>query len=89
MDFLDQIGNLLGLGVGASGGGYAFFQSKANKEMIKEVHRDVESIEMNVNSLSVLLARDYITREETSARFDKIHEKLDQILYVVANKVDI
>lgn len=88
MDFLDQIANLLGLGAGATGGGYAFFQAKSNKEMIKSVHSDVESIERGMNALSVLIARDYITREETNGRFDKIHEKLDRILDKLESKAD-
>ena len=88
IDSLNELLNLFGLGAGAGGGGYAFWQSKANRMAISKQDVKIEKIDDSVDTLALLVARDYVTKSELNSKLDKMQVSLDRIIDKLESKAD-
>lgn len=82
--FIDSLMGLMGLGGGAAGGGYAFFQSKANKESVKEIKQEIGKMEEQLTNHQIKVAEQYVT----NSHFNEGVTDLKSYLIRIEEKID-
>lgn len=79
--------DLINWAVGIVGAMFGFF-GKTLWEAVQDLHKADKALAEKVNSIEVLVAGKYVTRDELAVAIDRIVSQLDRIEEKLAGKAD-